>query len=120
LTRRSEKSILLPSNNAPEKIMYTTKTFNLGTHIWFYITLDGDKVLSIEEHDWHAGGGLPKPTGREWTKDDFVGIVLGRFSREDSPEKTWLETKVREFLESDAKTYNTQNDPECPWMKKNA
>jgi galactose mutarotase-like enzyme len=99
--------------------MYTTKTFNLGTHIWFHVTLDGDKVLFIEEHDWHEGGGLPKPTGRDWTQDDFVGIVLGRFTQKEVPEHDWLENKVREFLASDATKYDTDKDPECPWVKKN-
>jgi hypothetical protein len=96
------------------------KHFELGSSIWFFVTVEGDKVLFIEEHDWHEGGGLPKPQGRDWTKDDFVKIVLGRFSENEGPTKDWLEKRVRDFLDSDELRYNANSDPACPWFKPRA
>jgi hypothetical protein len=108
--------------------MITTKTFNLGVHLWFIIHYEGDKVYGIEQHDWREGGSLPQPVDRDWTEDDFVKIVLGRFHTTDNPDaetakkeadaREWVEKKVRQLLASDKTSYHTDKDPECPWYKK--
>lgn len=87
-----------------------TRTFSIGTHIWFVLHFGVDgKMDGLEEHDWREGGSVSKPDGYTW-EDYFVQCAGGRASEEKF--SNFVEQKARAFLQSNSTTYNLYEDPD--------
>lgn len=79
----------------------TTRTFQIGPHIWFVLEYDGTGALyGLQEHDWREGGGLMKPSDISW-EEFFIKQVRGRCVGEDFQDTA--EREARAFLTSNEK-----------------